>query len=85
MQPILVSAGDVLLMRPLLAHSSGNSHEGTQRHRRIVHLEFASAAPLPDEYEWHDFHPVSLDLDLQSVHTWTTDSSSNDPRTPSSD
>ena len=54
-QSILVSAGDVLLMRPLVAHSSGNSREGTWRHRRIVHLEFAPAGPLPDSYQWYEF------------------------------
>lgn len=56
---ILVSAGDVLLMRPLVAHSSGNSREGTRRHRRIVHLEFAAAATLPDGYDWHDFRRLA--------------------------
>jgi hypothetical protein len=52
---ILAQAGDVLLMRPLLAHASGNSHPETRRHRRILHLEFAGAASLPDGYAWHDF------------------------------
>ena len=75
-QPVLVSAGDVLLMRPLLAHSSGNSREGTARHRRIVHLEFASAAPLPDDFEWHDF---------RSINSWTVNPPSDDHRTPLSD
>jgi hypothetical protein len=48
-------AGDVLLMRPLLVHGSGHSAAGTDRHRRIVHLECAPAGDLPDGYEWHDF------------------------------
>lgn len=55
---IVVAAGDVLLMRPLVAHSSGNSMPGTRRHRRIVHLEFASAIPLPDGYHWHHYLPL---------------------------
>jgi ectoine hydroxylase-related dioxygenase (phytanoyl-CoA dioxygenase family) len=55
---ILVSAGDVLLMRPLVMHSSGYARADTQRHRRIVHLEFASATPLPDGYQWHHFEPL---------------------------
>ena len=55
---IFAAVGDVLLMRPLVAHSSGNSREDTRRHRRIVHLEFASATPLPDGYDWHDFRPI---------------------------
>lgn len=52
---VLASAGDVLLMRPLLAHSSLGAEPGTHRHRRIVHLEFAAADPLPDGYAWHTF------------------------------
>jgi hypothetical protein len=48
-------AGDVLLIRPLVAHCSNRSLAGTGRHRRILHLEFAASAELPDGYEWHDF------------------------------
>jgi ectoine hydroxylase-related dioxygenase (phytanoyl-CoA dioxygenase family) len=59
---ILVSAGDVLLMRPLVMHSSGYARADTQRHRRIVHLEFASATPLPDGYQWHHFEPLDAPL-----------------------
>jgi hypothetical protein len=54
---ILAGRGDVLLMRPLLAHNSGNSHPETIRHRRILHLEFAGRCELPDGYAWHDFLP----------------------------
>jgi hypothetical protein len=54
---ILARRGDVLLMRPLLAHSSLPSQAGTNRHRRILHLEFAGQANLPDGYAWHDFIP----------------------------
>lgn len=53
-------AGDVLVMRPLISHASGNSLEGTMRHRRILHLEFAATELLPDGYEWHDFIKPSL-------------------------
>ena len=56
---ILARAGDVLLMRPLLAHASGNSHPGTTRHRRILHLEFASDPTLPDGFAWDEFTPVA--------------------------
>ena len=52
---VLVERGGVLLMRPLLAHSSGRSHPDTTRHRRILHLEFAASAQLPDGYAWHTF------------------------------
>jgi hypothetical protein len=52
---ILARRGDVLLMRPLLAHCSNRSRPGTPRHRRILHLEFAASADLPDGYAWHTF------------------------------
>jgi hypothetical protein len=54
-ESILVRAGDVLLIRPLVAHSSGRSHPDTSRHRRILHLEFAAVPELPDGYQWHEF------------------------------
>jgi ectoine hydroxylase-related dioxygenase (phytanoyl-CoA dioxygenase family) len=54
---ILAQAGDVLLMRPLLAHGSVNAHPATRLHRRIVHLEFAARPDLPDGYAWHRFLP----------------------------
>lgn len=52
---VLAAAGDVLAMRPLISHSSGSSVPGTKRHRRILHLEFASSPSLPDGLQWHDF------------------------------
>jgi hypothetical protein len=55
---ILVERGDVLLIRPLVAHASGKSHPETHRHRRILHLEFAASEALPDGYAWHDFLPA---------------------------
>jgi Phytanoyl-CoA dioxygenase (PhyH) len=54
---VLAGRGDVLLLRPLVAHSSGNAHPDTRRHRRILHLEFAGRRDLPDGYAWHDFLP----------------------------
>jgi hypothetical protein len=45
------SAGDALLMRPLLLHASGRS--SSTRHRRILHIEYAAFA-LPGELEWHE-------------------------------
>jgi len=56
---ILADAGDVLAMRPLLSHSSGNAQPGTTLHRRVLHLEFASDRTLPDGYEWHSFQPIN--------------------------
>jgi ectoine hydroxylase-related dioxygenase (phytanoyl-CoA dioxygenase family) len=52
---VLCDRGDVLLMRPLLSHSSGHSHEGTIRHRRVLHFEFSPVRALSDGYEWHTF------------------------------
>jgi ectoine hydroxylase-related dioxygenase (phytanoyl-CoA dioxygenase family) len=57
-ESILVHRGGVLLMRPLLTHSSGRSHPKTTRHRRILHLEFAGNPHLPDGYAWHTFVPA---------------------------
>jgi hypothetical protein len=52
---ILAKRGDVLLIRPLVAHCSNQSHPETTRHRRILHLEFSGMRELPDGYEWHDY------------------------------
>lgn len=52
---IFAQRGDALAMRPLIAHSSGDSHPGTARHRRILHLEFAAREVLPDGYRWQLF------------------------------
>ena len=57
---IHADAGDVLAMRPLISHASRASFEGTIRHRRILHLEFASNEILPDGYQWHDFIRPSI-------------------------
>jgi hypothetical protein len=46
-----VSAGDALLMRPLLLHASGRST--TARHRRVLHIEYAGFT-LPNELRWHE-------------------------------
>ncbi|MGE0439526.1 MAG: phytanoyl-CoA dioxygenase family protein [Gemmatimonadales bacterium] len=50
----LVPAGGVLLLRPLLLHSSAPA--AAPSHRRVIHAEFA-AAPLPDGFEWAERHP----------------------------
>ena len=56
-EPVTIFAqrGDALAMRPLVAHSSGDSQPETQLHRRILHLEFAAQEALPDGYEWQQF------------------------------
>ena len=60
--PIHASVGDVLAMRPLISHSSGPSSQGTIRHRRILHLEFAASETLPDGYQWYNFvRPPTLE------------------------
>jgi Phytanoyl-CoA dioxygenase (PhyH) len=45
------SAGDAMLMRPLLLHASGRSRSAN--HRRILHIEYASFA-LPPGLAWHE-------------------------------
>jgi ectoine hydroxylase-related dioxygenase (phytanoyl-CoA dioxygenase family) len=55
-QSILVRQGDVLLLRPLVAHASNRSCPNTQRHRRILHLEFTASSELPDGYHWYNFY-----------------------------
>jgi hypothetical protein len=53
-------AGDVLLMRPLVTHASGHSTRAL--HRRIVHLECAADAELPEGYAWKWFCKVGHSL-----------------------
>ena len=55
---VLTGRGAALLMRPLLAHSSGRSHPDTPQHRRVLHLEFAARPELADGYAWHTFLPA---------------------------
>ena len=43
--------GDILLMRPLLFHSSRRSL--IPSHRRIIHVEYSSSE-LPEQLEWHE-------------------------------
>jgi ectoine hydroxylase-related dioxygenase (phytanoyl-CoA dioxygenase family) len=47
--PCVVEAGDAVIMRPHLLHSSGKAER--PHHRRVVHLEFSSFAP-PDGTAW---------------------------------
>lgn len=42
--------GDVLLMQPLLLHAS--SAADSPAHRRVIHIEYATAEPLPDGVGW---------------------------------
>ena len=57
--PIYASAGDVLALRPLLAHASGHVRPGTTQHRRVLQLTFAASPDPPDDYAWHEFHAVA--------------------------
>lgn len=45
------SAGDALLMRPLLLHASSRS--SSTRHRRVLHIEYAGFI-LPPGLQWHE-------------------------------
>jgi len=46
-----VRAGDVMLMRPLLLHSSKRALH--PKHRRVIHIEYASR-DLPEPLEWYE-------------------------------
>lgn len=50
-------AGDVLLMRPLLTHSSPSSDSSTLR-RRVLHFECAPTGLLPGGLEWFSCIPI---------------------------
>src|SRR4051794_18434178 len=50
LRTILSAAGDVLLMRPLVAPCSGRARPQTSRHRRVLHLELAASPHLSDGY-----------------------------------
>ncbi len=45
----------LLRYKDSISFERGSSLEGTRRHRRILHLEFAALETLPDGYQWHDF------------------------------
>jgi hypothetical protein len=51
-------AGDVLLIRSLVAHCSNRSTPGSTRHRRILHLELAGDPALFGGLTWHDYVPA---------------------------
>jgi len=48
-EPLIVDAGDAVLMKPLTLH--GSERSASSRSRRVLHLEF-SFAPLPRPLEW---------------------------------
>lgn len=52
---ILVNAGDVLAMRPMISHASGHTDSEGNLRRRILHLEFSATEQLPDGYQWSHF------------------------------
>ena len=47
-----VHQGDIILMRPLLAHASSSAQ--SPDHRRVIHLEFAGCE-LRGELRWHEY------------------------------
>jgi hypothetical protein len=53
-------AGDLFVMRPLLAHSSLNSQISTLLRRRVVHLELSPYLP---DVPWNQYIPISSDCD----------------------
>jgi len=59
LRAILMRAGDVLLIRPLVVHRSSASRAGTRRHRRTLHFEFAPEQALQGGVAWHRFMDVT--------------------------
>ena len=53
--PLLGKSGDVLAIRPLVAHTSGHSATNSTEHRRTLHLEFCGRPDLPDGFAWFQF------------------------------
>jgi len=51
--------GSVMMMRPLLCHSSIASLPDSNLHRRTIHLELSSVAKLPHGLVWHSFLPIA--------------------------
>ncbi|NEP45880.1 MAG: phytanoyl-CoA dioxygenase family protein, partial [Okeania sp. SIO2H7] len=51
----LVKSGGVVVMRPLLIHSSRSALKPNRR--RVIHLEFA-AEKLPNGLEWYEKYPI---------------------------
>ncbi|MCE3015561.1 MAG: phytanoyl-CoA dioxygenase family protein [Pirellula sp.] len=56
--PIYCNQGSVMLMRPLLSHSSIGCLPNCMQHRRIIHLELCNLEPLPTPFEWHTWITV---------------------------
>jgi hypothetical protein len=57
-EPIYCEQGSVMLMRPLLSHSSIGCLPNCDTHRRIIHLELCNVENLPAPFEWHTWMPV---------------------------
>ncbi|GAB5403878.1 MAG: phytanoyl-CoA dioxygenase family protein [Aureliella sp.] len=60
-QPVYCHTGDILAMRPLLAHSSIKSSDRTSMRRRVVHLEICDPSLLPSPLKWK--HSLSIRTD----------------------
>ncbi|RYY59773.1 MAG: phytanoyl-CoA dioxygenase [Chitinophagaceae bacterium] len=56
-----VKAGGIMIMRPLLLHSSGRTTN--HQRRRVVHIEF-SRQQLPEPLGWSGFERVQVDAEL---------------------
>ena len=57
-KPIYCDKGSVMLMRPLLSHSSIGCLPNCNLHRRILHLELCSLEKLPWPFEWHTWQQL---------------------------
>lgn len=52
-----VEKGGIMLMKPLLLHSSGRTTNNNKR--RVIHIEF-SRSLLPDNLNWAEFVPIRI-------------------------
>lgn len=57
-KPIYCDKGSVMLMRPLLSHSSIGCLPNCNLHRRILHLELCNVENLPSPFEWHTWQQL---------------------------
>jgi len=56
----IVRKGGVMIMKPLLLHSSGRTTNNNKR--RVIHLEF-SRSPLPQGLEWSELFRLKANVD----------------------
>ncbi|MEM7474235.1 MAG: phytanoyl-CoA dioxygenase family protein [Planctomycetota bacterium] len=58
MHTVFCEAGDVFVMRPLLAHSSLKSKPETALRRRVLHFEISGCPELPGKLQWQEYYSL---------------------------